>query len=220
MGREDERNRIAAVYDRRTWRQGNRPERDALHHPRRRLCEGLCEAQSQGLSASLAIGPGRKRGEGEESQQDEIHLPGLWTERLGKAGRSVNLRHLLRRRRGRYLRDAGRAGRRGGGRVKGFPANEGQCGANSVASCPRLKTGEEPHARAAPQKLLLRSVAKLRLEIPAAIENALDEHRIRRDDKRPVERHAGKPHQRKHGKFLLSAVLLWCGFPCFTKGRT
>jgi hypothetical protein len=43
---------------------------------------------------------------------------------------------------------------------------------------------EQPHASAAPQKLLLRSVAKLRLEIPATIENALDEHRIRRDDER------------------------------------
>jgi hypothetical protein len=32
--------------------------------------------------------------------------------------------------------------------------------------------------------LLLCSVEKLRLEIPAAIENALDEHRIRRDDER------------------------------------
>ena len=63
------------------------------------------QAQGHGLSAPLAIGPGRKNGEGEESQQDEIHLPGLWTERLGKAGRAVNLRHLLRRRRGRYLRE-------------------------------------------------------------------------------------------------------------------
>ena len=57
---------------------------------------------------------------GETVRTLEGHLPGLWTERLGKAGRAVNLWHLLRRRRGRYLHDAGRAGRRGGGRVKGF----------------------------------------------------------------------------------------------------
>ena len=30
--------------------------------------------------------------------------------------------------------------------------------------------------------MLSRAIAKMRLEIPAAIENAFDEHRIRRDD--------------------------------------
>ncbi|MGA8437219.1 MAG: hypothetical protein WB762_25790 [Candidatus Sulfotelmatobacter sp.] len=32
---------------------------------------------------------------GEESQQNEIHLPGLWTERMGEAGRAFRLLRLL-----------------------------------------------------------------------------------------------------------------------------
>lgn len=62
--------------------------------------------------ASLAIGAGRERGEGEEGQQDEIHMPGARPERMGQAGHAVNLRRLLRGRRRRNLPDAGRAGRR------------------------------------------------------------------------------------------------------------
>jgi len=41
------------------------------------------------------IGTGRATGEGEESQQNEIHLPGLWTERMGEAGRAFRLLRLL-----------------------------------------------------------------------------------------------------------------------------
>jgi hypothetical protein len=40
--------------------------------------------------------PRRERGEGEEGQQDEIHLPGLRPERLGEAGRALDLRCVLR----------------------------------------------------------------------------------------------------------------------------
>lgn len=108
MGREDEGHRLAADHDRRTRRQGNRPERDALHHPRRPLCDRLRKAQGPRLPASLAIGTGRERGEGEDGQQDEIHMPGVRTERMGQAGRSVNLRCVLRGQRPRNLLDAGR----------------------------------------------------------------------------------------------------------------
>jgi hypothetical protein len=44
---------------------------------------------------TLAIGSGWATGEGEESQQNEIHLPGLWTERMGEAGRAFRLLRLL-----------------------------------------------------------------------------------------------------------------------------
>lgn len=103
----------AANHDGRTGRQGNRPERYPLHHARRRLRDRLREAQGPWLPASLAIGPRRARGEGEEGQQDEIHMPGVRPERMGQAGHAANLRRLLRGRRRRNLPDAGRAERRG-----------------------------------------------------------------------------------------------------------
>jgi len=96
MGREDEGDRLAAERHRPSWRQGNRPERQPLPHPRRRIRQGIREASSERLAASLAIGTGRATGEGEESQQNEIHLPGLWTERMGEAGRAFRLLRLLR----------------------------------------------------------------------------------------------------------------------------
>ena len=65
------------------------------HHPRRRIHQGIREASSERLAASLAIGTGRATGAGEESQQNEIHLPGLWTERMGEAGRAFRLLRLL-----------------------------------------------------------------------------------------------------------------------------
>src|SRR5580704_14785532 len=46
---------------------------------------------------------GRATGEGEESQQNENHLPGLWTERMGEAGRAFRLLRLLRGNRGTGL---------------------------------------------------------------------------------------------------------------------
>lgn len=98
----------AAVHDRRTRRQGNRPERYALHHHRRRLRESLREAQGPRLSASLEIRTGRKTGEGEEGQQDEVHLPGVRTERIGKAGHAAHLRRMSRGRRRRYMPHADR----------------------------------------------------------------------------------------------------------------
>ena len=49
----------------------------------------------QDILISLAIGTGRATGEGKESQQNEIHLPGLLTERMGEAGRAFRLLRLL-----------------------------------------------------------------------------------------------------------------------------
>jgi hypothetical protein len=117
MGGEDEGDRLAADHDRRTRRQGNRPERYALHRSRRPLRQGIREAEGPRLSASLAIGPGRTTGQGEEGQQDEVQLPGVRTERMGEAGRPAHLRQLLRGRRRGCLFHAGRAGR-GRGRLK------------------------------------------------------------------------------------------------------
>ena len=63
-----------------------RPENQAARKPvsvsritfsRRPLCEGLCEAQGEKVSTSLAVGTSRATGEGKEGQQVEIHLPGL-----------------------------------------------------------------------------------------------------------------------------------------------
>ena len=62
------------------------------------------------LSAPLAIRAGEQRrpGQGEEGQQDEIHLPGMRPERLGQGRRRADLRRLLRGWRGRGLFHAGR----------------------------------------------------------------------------------------------------------------
>jgi len=91
MGREDEGDRLAAERHRPCWRQGKRPERQPFHHPRRRIRQDIREASSERLADSLAIGTGWTTGEGKESQQNEIHLPGMWTERMGEAGRSFGL---------------------------------------------------------------------------------------------------------------------------------
>jgi len=71
---------------------------ESLHYPRRPLRASICQASSARLSAPLAIRPGKRGSPREKGQQDEVFLPQLWTERMGKAGRSVDLRSVLRRR--------------------------------------------------------------------------------------------------------------------------
>jgi hypothetical protein len=61
------------------------------------------------FSMLRAIGTGRERGAGKEGQQNEIHMPGVRTERMGQAGYAVNLRRVLRGQRRRNLPHAGRA---------------------------------------------------------------------------------------------------------------
>ena len=41
------------------------------------LCSGLRQAQGDRLSTAMGIGPRRQTGQGEEGQQNQIHLPGL-----------------------------------------------------------------------------------------------------------------------------------------------
>jgi len=55
------------------------------------------------LQASLAVSRRRSGTEEKGSQQDEIHLPELRAERLGKACRTTHLQGVLRRRRRRDL---------------------------------------------------------------------------------------------------------------------
>jgi len=71
--------------------------------------QGIRAVKGPRVEASMVIGTGRKTDEGEEGEQDEIHLPGLRTERMGQAGRAVNLRRVLRGQRRRNLSHAGRA---------------------------------------------------------------------------------------------------------------
>jgi hypothetical protein len=49
------------------------------------LREELREAESHRLSVELAVRAGNSAKQGQESQQDEIHMPGLWPERMGQA---------------------------------------------------------------------------------------------------------------------------------------
>lgn len=61
----------------------------------RPLREGIRAAEGLRIETPVVIGPRRKTGEGKEGQQDEIHLPGARTERMGQAGRAVNSRRAL-----------------------------------------------------------------------------------------------------------------------------
>jgi SprT-like family len=51
--------------------------------------KSYAKLQAKGLQLHWQSAPAT--GEGEESQQNEIHLPGLWTERMGEAGRTFRL---------------------------------------------------------------------------------------------------------------------------------
>jgi predicted RNA-binding Zn-ribbon protein involved in translation (DUF1610 family) len=75
MGCEDERDWFAALDDRRTRRQGNRPERYALHYPWWRLREGIREAQGEGVSASLAICPAGKQAKAKKASKTKFTCP-------------------------------------------------------------------------------------------------------------------------------------------------
>ena len=100
-------------HDRRTRRQGNRPEDHALHHSRGRLRDRLREAQRPRLQLHRQSAPAGQEAKAKKGQQDEIYMPGVRPGRMGQAGHLVNLRRLLRGRRRRNLPDAGRAERRG-----------------------------------------------------------------------------------------------------------
>lgn len=95
MGHEDEGDRFAA--ERHGQVGGKETGQSASHYiiPGGAYAKAYAKLQSERLAASLAIGTGRATGEGEESQQNEIHLPGLWTERMGEAGRAFSLLRLL-----------------------------------------------------------------------------------------------------------------------------
>ena len=93
--------------DRRTRRQGNRPERHPLPHPRRSVYASLHEAGRDRLSIELAVCSLRgRRAQEEGGQQDEIYLPHLWRERLGQAGRATDLWSVLRGRGRNHRYDA------------------------------------------------------------------------------------------------------------------
>jgi hypothetical protein len=73
------------------------------------FAEAYAKLKGRGFELHWQSAPGQ----GEAGEQDEIHLPGLRTERLGQTRYCPNLRAVLRRWRGRDLCDARRDEPRG-----------------------------------------------------------------------------------------------------------
>ena len=94
------RDRLAANQHRRTGRQGNRAVSDPLHSPWRSLCQGICKSGFFRISAPLAIPPGGRQRE--EIKQEQVHLSGVRTKRLGEAESPLDLRAVLQQPRRRY----------------------------------------------------------------------------------------------------------------------
>ena len=58
--------------------------------------KAYAKLKATGFQLHWQSAPQGRTGQGEEGQQDEIHLPGLRTERMGEAGRPAHLRRVLR----------------------------------------------------------------------------------------------------------------------------
>src|ERR1700722_4610563 len=75
MGREDEGDRLAGERYRPSWRQGNRPERQPLHHPRRRIRQDIREASSERLAASLQSAPAGQQAKAKKARKTKFTCP-------------------------------------------------------------------------------------------------------------------------------------------------
>src|SRR5881398_518561 len=78
-----------------------------FHYPWWPLREGICKTGCYRFSAPLASRSSERGSPREEIKQDEVYLSRLRTERMGKAGRPLDLRGVLRRGGRGYLLHAG-----------------------------------------------------------------------------------------------------------------
>jgi hypothetical protein len=72
-----------------TGEPGGKETRQSVTHyiiPAGPYAKAYAKLKAKGFKLHWQSAPRRNTGQGEEGQQDEIHLPGLRTERMGKAG--------------------------------------------------------------------------------------------------------------------------------------